>query len=62
MRSLREAAGLSQKELASRAGLHPTYLSGVEGGSRNLSLLNVYALAGALEVPVARLLPEPESK
>ena len=32
---------MSQEELADRAGLHRTYIGGVEQGRRNLSLLNI---------------------
>lgn len=48
VRRLRAATGLSQEELASRAGLHRTYISSVERGQRNVSLENIFALAGAL--------------
>lgn len=46
VRMLRHEAGLSQEELASRAGVHPTYVSSVERGHRNISLVNIYALGG----------------
>lgn len=48
VRRLRTAAGLSQEELAARAGLHRTYISSVERRQRNVSLENIYALASAL--------------
>lgn len=48
VKRLRTAAGLSQEELAARAGLHRTYISSVERGQRNISLENIYALASAL--------------
>lgn len=48
VRRLRLAAGLSQAELAFRADLHPTYVSGIERGLRNLSLVNIHELARAL--------------
>jgi DNA-binding XRE family transcriptional regulator len=41
VRSLRAAADLSQEELGFRAGMHPTYVSGIERGQRNVSLLNI---------------------
>ena len=50
IRSLRERRGLTQEEVAHRAGIHVTYLSGVERGVRNPSLKNIRAIAAALEV------------
>jgi transcriptional regulator with XRE-family HTH domain len=47
--------GISQEELAAISGLHPTYVSSVERGERNVGLVNIHRLAGALRVPVARL-------
>jgi hypothetical protein len=37
----RSALGISQEELAARAGLHRTYVSDVERGARNPSLESV---------------------
>ena len=55
VREIRLGRGLSQEELADRAGVHRTYLGGIERGERNPSLKNILALARALEVPPARL-------
>jgi transcriptional regulator with XRE-family HTH domain len=55
VRGLRKQAGLSQEELARRADLHPTYVSGIERGQRNVSLVNIHAIAAALAVPVTVL-------
>ena len=55
LRSLRIKAALSQEELADRAGIHVTYLSGVERGLRNPSIRNVRRLAGAIGVPTRDL-------
>src|SRR5207248_1630980 len=44
----REELGLTQEELADRAGIHRTYLSDIERGFRNPSLLNIERLAAAL--------------
>jgi transcriptional regulator with XRE-family HTH domain len=55
LRSMRTEAGLSQEELADRAGIHVTYLSGVERGIRNPSIRNVRRLARALAKPTWEL-------
>lgn len=47
--------GISQEELADRAGLHRTYISDVERGSRNVSLESIKKLARALELSIATL-------
>jgi transcriptional regulator with XRE-family HTH domain len=51
VRALREARGLPQDELAHLAEIHPTYLSGVENGKRNISMKVLARLAWALRVP-----------
>jgi transcriptional regulator with XRE-family HTH domain len=56
VREERERLGISQEELANRAGLHRTYVGGVERGERNLGLLNLIRIARALSVPVSVLL------
>lgn len=53
VRAIREAAGLSQEQLAELAGLHRTYVSSLERGQRNVGLDNIYALASALKVSPA---------
>jgi transcriptional regulator with XRE-family HTH domain len=55
VRARREALGLTQEELAHRAGIHRTYLSDVERGSRNLSLVNIERLAAALSLSISEL-------
>lgn len=56
VRAERERAGISQEELADRAGLHRTYIGGIERGERNLGLTNICRIAHALGVPPATLL------
>ncbi len=51
----RDELGLTQEDLADKAGIHRTYLSDVERGARNLSLVNIERLAAALSVSVSRL-------
>lgn len=57
LRSIRTKRGISQEKLAELAGLHRTYVSTMERGLRNVSLLNIEKLALALEVPMAKLMP-----
>lgn len=57
LRDLRMKQGLSQEELAYRADMHPTYISGIERGRRNPSITNFYYLAHALEVHPKQLIP-----
>ena len=51
----REALGLTQEDLADKAGIHRTYLSDVERGTRNLSLVNIERLAAGLSVRMSEL-------
>ena len=55
VRSRREAQDLSQEQLAERADLDRTYISGVERGVRNLSLNSVVRLAKALKTSASEL-------
>jgi len=55
VRRIRKSTGLSQEELADRAGLHRTYISSVERSERNISLETIFVLAVALGVEAAEL-------
>ena len=57
VRERRISLGLSQEELADRAGLHRTYVGSIERGERNPSLLNIARLALALKVKPSELMP-----
>lgn len=48
--------GISQEELVFRADLHRTYMSGVERGIRNPTVVIIERLAKALEVEAPALL------
>src|SRR5215468_9020106 len=61
VRSRRKRLGISQEELAGRAGLHRTYVADIERGARNVSLENIDKLAAALEVSVATLFSETDT-
>ena len=56
VRKRRTEMGLSQEELADRCGLHRTYIGGIERGERNVSLLNIYRIANALNTSPSELL------
>lgn len=55
VRARRPQAELSQADVAHAADIHPTYLSGVERGLRNVSLVNIHAIAYGLGVSVEDL-------
>jgi transcriptional regulator with XRE-family HTH domain len=56
IKRLRERKGLSQEALADLAQLDRSYMSGIERGVRNVSVLNLAKIARALSVPPASLL------
>lgn len=55
VRRCREALGLSQEKLAFECDLHRTYISGVERGVRNPTILVLDRLAKALGVSMTDL-------
>ena len=57
VRRRRVKAGLSQEALAFAAELDRTYVSSLERGRRNVSLVNLHRLAAALGVSPRDLLP-----
>ncbi|MBT9471344.1 MAG: helix-turn-helix transcriptional regulator [Pseudomonadota bacterium] len=59
IKSEREARGLPQDELAHRAEIHVTYLSGVENGHRNITINVLERIARALEVSEEKLVRRP---
>lgn len=56
LRLQRQDRGLSQEELADRAGLHRTYVGSVERAERNISIDSMERLAEALGLDVSDLL------
>ena len=62
MRRYRERLGVSQEELAYRANIHRTYVSMVERGVGNPTLLVIADLAKALETTITELARDVERR
>lgn len=56
IRRYRQQRHLVQVRLAAQTGLHPTYISGIEQGHRNVSVLSLVCIADALALSVSQLL------
>lgn len=52
VREERLKQGLSQEELASRAGVHRTYIGMIERAEKNITLENIEKISGALNMPI----------
>lgn len=62
LRRLRKSKDLGQEKFALEHGFDRTYISGIERGVRNPTILVLERLAIALEVPVEDLLKEPSAE
>jgi transcriptional regulator with XRE-family HTH domain len=58
VKRIRESKNWSQEKLSEKADLHRTYISQIESGKRNPTLLIVQQLAEALGVKPSKLLEE----
>jgi transcriptional regulator with XRE-family HTH domain len=56
VRELRKEKGLSQEAFASLCGLDRTYISGIERGVRNVSLVNIQLIAIAFGISLSQLM------
>jgi len=56
IRALRVERGLSQEALADLASVDRSYMSSIERGLRNISVLNMERIATALGVPLGDLI------
>lgn len=59
VRTLRKAADIAQDEFADMAGVHRTYMSGIERGRRAPTIIIVERIARALKVSAGDLLDDP---
>lgn len=57
IRTIREGLGVTQDQMAFKAGFARSYYSGVERGVRNISAVNLIQLAKAMNVQVGDLFP-----
>ncbi|MBQ8298381.1 MAG: helix-turn-helix transcriptional regulator [Clostridia bacterium] len=53
IRELRNKLGVSQEEFADMVGLDRTYITSVECGKRNISIVNIEKIAIALNVSLS---------
>ena len=53
VRDERAKLGLSQEELASRAGVHRTYVGMIERAEKNITLENIQKISGALKIKLS---------
>ena len=60
VRRFRKERGLSQEDLAFESGIHRTYISGVERGVRNPTIVILEEIAAALDVPTWELVKDHE--
>ena len=58
VREERLKQGLSQEELASRAGVHRTYIGMIERAEKNITLENISKVAKALGLSISQLTKE----
>ena len=56
IRERRVSLGMSQEELADKAGLHRTYISDVERGIRNLTLGALWFIGTGLELSLPQII------
>jgi transcriptional regulator with XRE-family HTH domain len=61
LRRLREKAGLSQEQLADRAGVHRTYVSLLERNKKSPTLDVFFRLCKALQIAPSRFLARLET-
>jgi transcriptional regulator with XRE-family HTH domain len=55
LRRRRQKLGVSQEAFADMCQLDRTYIGGIERGERNVALVNIEKIAGALQIPISQL-------
>ena len=59
IRELRNELGLTQEKLSFKSGIDKTYISEVENGKRNISIINLEKLIKALDVKIINFFNNP---
>lgn len=55
LKSIRTKKGISQEKMAELSDLHRTYISDIERGERNVSLVNIVKIAKGLDIEISEL-------
>lgn len=58
VKRLRIAAGITQAELADLVGVDRAYISGLEQGNRNSTIVSLWHVAQALDAPIRSFFDE----
>jgi len=58
VKRLRVAAGITQAELADLVGVDRAYISGLEQGNRNATIVSLWHVSQALDAPIRALFEE----
>lgn len=61
VRERRKERGYSQEHLADLAGLDRSYMGHIERGEKNITLLKIYQISSALNIPPGSLLKPAEN-
>ncbi len=62
LRRVRTGLGLSQEELAGRAGLHRNYIGMIERGERSPTLVAIDSIARGMKMKASELIARAESR
>lgn len=62
IREERKKLGISQEELAERAGVHRTYIGMIERAEKNITIENIYKIAKGLRIDVTNLFVDKTNK
>ena len=60
LRSIREKAGLTQKDIAKALGVHQSYVSKYETGERRLDVIELRHICRVLRIPMSTFLRQLE--